>query len=154
MEEIKKNENEDQKKKKDINPINERIAHYRKKAGYTQEQVAQLLGIPSQTYSYRELKGKVSGEFVNALARLFGVPAVWILDGESKEEAIAPPSPIQKPIEVKQPPVAEPPAEPQIKSTGEYIANLYDHLPRDLQFEVFDFVTNAFHRAKDRENNV
>lgn len=141
----------DNKIKKPLNPINQRIAFYRKKAGFTQTQVADSLGIPSKTYSYMERYGKVSGELVKTLARLFGVPAVWILDGENNESAL-PPVSSQKPIEVKQPALAEPTAEPRMKSTGDYIAELYDHLPRDLQFEVFDFITNAFHRAKERDN--
>lgn len=133
-------------------PINQRIAYYRKRAGYTQEEVAKLLEIPTKTYSYREQKGKVSGEFVNKLARLFGIPAVYILEGENNDCILPPTLPDLTPIAVHTPDLPEPPAEPKMKSTGDYIAELYNNLPRDLQFEVFDFVTNAFNRAKERDN--
>ena len=142
---MKKNENHY------ASPINERIAYYRKRAGYTQEEVAKILGIPAKTYSYREQKGKVSGEFVNKLARLFGIPAAYILEGEIND-CILPPTPPTPAPKVNAPTLPEPPAQPRMKSTGDHIADLYNNLPRDLQFEVFDFVTQAFNRAKEREN--
>lgn len=150
-ENMKKGVPEKGKRKEYASPMNERIAMYRKRAGLTQVDAAAALGMSSKSYSYMERNGKVTGEQVKILARLFRVPAVWILDGEDNAQAI---TQIygRKPVQVKQSTYQEAPSEPEMKSTSDYIANLYDHLPKDLQFEVFDFITNAYRKAKERDN--
>lgn len=58
----------------EIKPINRRIAGYRKLAGYTQEQVADILGLKRNTYARIEHHGNPSPEMIDKLAKLFNVP--------------------------------------------------------------------------------
>ena len=58
----------------DVKPINRRIAGYRKLAGFTQEQVAEKLGMKRNTYARIEHHGNPSPEMIDNLSKLFNVP--------------------------------------------------------------------------------
>lgn len=141
------------KKERDLelNPINQRIAMYRKRARLNQDEVAEMLDMKPKTYSRMERYGKISGEMVKTLARIFEVPAVWILEGDEDKygtHAVKEPT---VPLKNSQPHlIPETPKSPK-KSTSAYIARMYDELPSDLQFKVFDFVNKVFNEAKDRK---
>lgn len=67
--------------KQAINPINERIARYRKLAGYTQQTAADALKMKKNTYARMELYGNVSSDMLIKLAALFKVSPLMILFG-------------------------------------------------------------------------
>ena len=66
------------------NIISCNIRNLRKKTGYTQKQVADLLGLDRSTYSYYEL-GKIKPDVatIMKLANIFGVHYTEILESES-----------------------------------------------------------------------
>lgn len=68
------------------NEINKRVAHYRKLAGFNQSQVAEMLGLKLSTYSQRERKGNITGDFLKKLSIIFGVKAEVLLYGEENKE--------------------------------------------------------------------
>ena len=65
--------------------INERIAKYRRFAGYSQEQVANYLGIKSSTYSQRERLGNVTCDFLIKVAEFLNISPVVLLLGTDIE---------------------------------------------------------------------
>lgn len=67
--------------KQEINPINERIARYRKLAGYTQQTAADALKMKKNTYARMELYGNVSSDMLIKLAALYKVSPYLILYG-------------------------------------------------------------------------
>lgn len=145
------------KKERDeeLNPINRRIAMYRRKAGYNQADVAKLLEMSPKTYGHMERHGKISGDMLKVLARIFRVPVVWLLEGENGNTVI--------PIEPKpKQPVIEKPEEVDVENTEEfkkrstagYIATVYEAMPSDLQLKIFDFVNNVVLEAKDRKKQA
>ncbi len=73
--------------------INQRIARYRKAAGYSQAVMAGLLHKKPSTYSQAERSGDISCKDIITIARVLGVDVKVLLYGEKKEE----------PIEVKPP---------------------------------------------------
>ena len=67
--------------KQKINPINERIARYRKLAGYTQQTAADALKIKKNTYARMELHGNPTPDMLKKLAALYRVSPYLILYG-------------------------------------------------------------------------
>ena len=67
--------------KREINPINERIARYRKLAGYTQQTAAEALGVKKNTYARMELHGNPTPDMLKKLAALYNVSSELILYG-------------------------------------------------------------------------
>lgn len=61
--------------------INKRLAYYRRLAGYSQVQLAEILGMKISTYSQRERTGNLSAEFITQVSQILGVDPVTILLG-------------------------------------------------------------------------
>ncbi len=53
--------------------INKNVASYRKLAGLSQAQMAELLGMKCSTYSQMERIGNISAERLSRIAKIFGV---------------------------------------------------------------------------------
>jgi len=68
------------------NLINQRIAGYRKLAGYTQSQAADLLGMKRNTYARMEKHGNPSPEMLKKIAEAFNVKITMLLYGKDTEE--------------------------------------------------------------------
>ena len=66
--------------------LRKRIVHYRKAAGYTQENLAELLGMKPSTYSQKEKHGTIDCELAVIMADLFKVDIFAILFEESEAE--------------------------------------------------------------------
>ncbi len=64
--------------------VSQLIKKARKKSGYTQQQVADLLGVDRSTYSYYEL-GKIKPDIktIINLSKVFGVTYVELLESEN-----------------------------------------------------------------------
>jgi len=68
------------------NIIGERISAARKVAGLTQRQVAEMLGIPTRTFSYYESpKGDLPSSLLLSLADILGADARELLGDETAE---------------------------------------------------------------------
>ena len=73
-----------------VKTINRRIAGYRKLAGYTQEQVADKLGMKRNTYARIEHHGNPSPEMIDKLSKLFGVPVQRFFSEEALDFSAPP----------------------------------------------------------------
>ena len=62
--------------------INSRIASYRKLAGFTQEEAAQLLNMKRNTYARMEKMGNPSPEQLKQIAELYRISVAMLLYGE------------------------------------------------------------------------
>ena len=68
--------------------INQRIRHFRKKLGYTQEYVAKQVGEKLSTYSQMERKGNITCEMLIKLTDVLDTDALTLLYGEQYNEKI------------------------------------------------------------------
>jgi len=68
------------------NLINQRIAGYRKLAGFTQSQAADILGMKRNTYARMEKHGNPSPEMLKKLSEIFDVKITMLLYGTDVEE--------------------------------------------------------------------
>ena len=66
--------------------INQRIKRYREKSGYSQREVAELIGQKTSTYSQMERKGRITCELLLQLAEVFKTSATVLLLGEKQEQ--------------------------------------------------------------------
>ena len=66
----------------DEKQINKRIAGYRKLAGLTQAQAADLLGLKRNTYARMEKYGNPSPDMLKKIAELFRVSVATLIYGE------------------------------------------------------------------------
>lgn len=62
--------------------INKRLAYYRKLSGYSQTQLAEILGMKISTYSQRERTGQLTAGFIIQVSQIFGVDPSVILTGK------------------------------------------------------------------------
>ncbi len=70
--------------------INKKVKELRKKRGYTQQRIAEILGMKTSTYSQMERSGKIPVQIILKLADLFNVEAIEIMDPENSELIIEP----------------------------------------------------------------
>lgn len=73
----------------DEKTINQRIAGYRKLAGLTQAQAADLLGLKRNTYARMEKYGNPSPDMLKQIAELFRVSVATLLYGQEETEAFS-----------------------------------------------------------------
>lgn len=66
--------------------INQRIAGYRKLAGLTQAQAADLLGLKRNTYARMEKYGNPSPDMLKQIAELFRVSVATLLYGQEETD--------------------------------------------------------------------
>lgn len=64
--------------------VNQRIAEYRKLAGFTQSEAAPLLGMKRNTYARMERHGNPTPEMLKKIAELYNVSVDTILYGDNK----------------------------------------------------------------------
>lgn len=72
-------------RKKMSESINERIAKYRRFRGYSQKDMAELIGVNLTTYSQRERSGKVTCDFLIKVAYFLNVNILTLLYGTDIE---------------------------------------------------------------------
>lgn len=94
-----------------VKTINRRIAGYRKLAGYTQEQVADKLGMKRNTYARIEHHGNPSHDMIDKLSKLFGVPVQRFFSEETLD--FSPP----------------PTANPNLRANDTYLLDTSDIMP-------------------------
>ncbi len=76
--------------------IADRLKELRKKAGYSQEQLAEMLNISRQAVSkWESAQGNPDIENLIKLTEIYNVSADYILSGQEKEEVPEPPEPKQ-----------------------------------------------------------
>lgn len=66
------------------NTINQRIAAYRKRAGYTQQDIADALNMKLSTYSQKERCSDVTCDFALKIARYLDIDIRYLLFGDDK----------------------------------------------------------------------
>lgn len=120
------------------NEVNERIAIYRRLTGLSQEQVADLLGMSSSTYSQKERKGNITVEFVKRVAPILKVEPSAIMFGE--ENIITPPEPKQPTPEIPTP--FPPNATLMLLNNSESsLINICRNLPKTKRQKVLQFAS-------------
>lgn len=70
--------------------INQRIGRLRRKSGYTQEEMANILGVHIATYSRLERKGHIHCDLLIKLAEILNTDALTILYGENTHQKVKP----------------------------------------------------------------
>lgn len=70
--------------------INKKVKELRKKRGYIQQQIAEILGMKTSTYSQMERSGKIPVQIILKLADVFNVEAIEIMDPENSGLMIDP----------------------------------------------------------------
>ena len=70
--------------------INKKVKELRKKRGYIQQQIAEILGMKTSTYSQMERSGKIPVQIILKLADVFNVEAIEIMDPENSGLMIEP----------------------------------------------------------------
>ena len=77
--------------------IADRLKELRKKAGYSQEQLAEMLNISRQAVSkWESAQGNPDIENLIKLTEIYNVSADYILSGQEKDEVPEPPEPNQE----------------------------------------------------------
>ncbi len=66
--------------------VNQRIAYFRKLKGYTQQEMAKILGMKMTTYSATEHRRKISCDFLIKVAEVLEVDPYYLLCGINHEE--------------------------------------------------------------------
>ena len=128
------------------NEINKRIAHYRKLAGFSQTQVAEMLGLKISTYSQRERVGDISAECLKKLSVILDVSAEILLFGEEKKAEAILPKPKPEP-EVKFEPEqnAEPNLTPVLLDRKEKdIITMYRNVRKSKKQEMYESIYYLF----------
>ncbi|MCQ2454681.1 MAG: helix-turn-helix domain-containing protein [Clostridia bacterium] len=84
------------------NTINQRIAGYRKLAGFTQAQAAELLNLKRNTYARMEKYGNPTPDMLKQMAELFRVSVATLIYGKDENVSafVQPPIP---PLVLEQP---------------------------------------------------
>lgn len=70
--------------------INKKVKELRKKRGYIQQQIAEILGMKTSTYSQMERSGKIPVQIILKLADVFNVEAIEIMVPENSGLMIDP----------------------------------------------------------------
>jgi len=70
--------------------VNQRIRRLRKRMGYSQKDVAKMLGLKTSTYSQMERIGKITSELLIKLTVILQTDALTLLYGDNKPKTIIP----------------------------------------------------------------
>jgi len=70
--------------------VNKRVKELRKENRYTQEKIAEMLGMKTSTYSQMERSGKIPIHIIMQLAEIFKVEISEILYGKKEDDTQAP----------------------------------------------------------------
>ncbi len=77
---------------REVKPINRRMAAYRKNAGFTQEQIADMLGMARSNYARIERSGNPSIELLEKLAEIYKIQVERLLKDQVLDFSAPPPS--------------------------------------------------------------
>ena len=130
--------------------VNERIRYFRKRAGLTQADVAEQMGLKLNTYSKMEREGRITVDRLLKLAQILDVDYDLLVSGKEKETKIEYiPVPINPngntTVTLGQPIIVEGTPKSRIpeyiptareKATMQIIHNL----PKKVQEEIYDFI--------------
>lgn len=130
--------------------VNERIRYFRKRAGLTQADVAERMGLKLNTYSKMEREGRITVDRLLKLAQILDVDYDLLVSGKEKETKIEyipvpintisqPPTTLGQPIIVEGTPKSRIPEyipTAREKATMQIIHNM----PKKVQEEIYDFI--------------
>lgn len=112
--------------------INKRIKIYRKRAGITQNELAEVIGMKGSTYSQAEREGNITCDLLLRVAAALGVAPEILLLGEK---------PIESP---PQPPTPPLPPEPVYTFTQKEIniMKIFRHSSQADKNRIYEFLNN------------
>lgn len=113
--------------------INKRIRDIRKLLGYSQSDIAEMLGKKSSTYSQCERHGVITCDMLISLAEIFQVDVRVLLYGEHLDDK---PGPILPP----------PPPEPTYTATEKSVIKIIRNLPQKKKREVLGYISEQYKR--------
>lgn len=131
----------------DIKPINRRIAGYRKLAGFTQEQVADRLGLKRNTYARIEHHGNPSPEMIDKLSKIFNVPVQRFFYEEAADFSGITETTVPK--RVSDAYLLDASDILPLKIDEAYLLRILRSLPQEYTVATIDFVNNLY---KNRNN--
>lgn len=112
--------------------INQRVAMYRKLLGYSQSQIAEMLGKKSSTYSQCERTGTFNCDTIISLAEIFNVDVRVLLYGEIPDTILPPP----------------PPPKPKYTATEQNIIKIIRNLPKNKRDDVLNYIAENYKNRK------
>ena len=135
--------------------INQRIFHYRKLSGLTQEDVANKMNMKPSTYSQMERKGKINTDVLIKIADILDVPSAVLLNGDRNMHYNLPIETVndQSLNKLNQPPVSffSAPSEKEeyIPSKRELAAiKTVHYLPKKAQEEIYLYIEQKYRESK------
>lgn len=132
--------------------VNRHIVHWRKVSGFNQTDIAEKLGIKTNTYSQMERTGTVSAERLFKLAEIFGIKPCQLYYGEElcKPEPLPPVPEITEGQDVlKNPPPAIP--EPEVffvTNKEESLIKILRNLSKANKDAAIKYVEALYHQEK------
>ena len=118
--------------------VNERIAIYRRLFGYSQAELAELLGMKSSTYSQMERKGRIYTDILLKIAETLDIDPKILLCGEKDTaDVLVPPPPPTNPTPEPPEPnphfIYEPPERP-LTNLEENVLKMFRSLKKKDKF--------------------
>lgn len=112
--------------------INQRVAMYRRLLGYSQSQIAEMLGKKSSTYSQCERMGTFNCDTIISLAEIFDVDVRVLLYGEKPDTILPPP----------------PPPQPKYTTTEQNIIKIIRNLPKHKRDDILNYISECYKTHK------
>ncbi len=114
--------------------INKRIRQYRKKAGLTQNELAELISMKGSTYSQAEREGIITCELLLKVAPFLEVEPEFLLTGKTFE----PPKPIIDPP--PPPPPPKPTFEEVLSHKERNIIKIFRYMSQEKRNILYKFI--------------
>lgn len=112
--------------------INQRVAHCRKLAGFTQADVAEKLNIKVSTYSQMERKGNITAQLILDLADIFNIDPNEMLYSELPKEIAKQPE--------ATPPIPQDPPPLLLTNLEENIIKILRNIPKEDFEEIKELI--------------
>ena len=135
----------------DVKTINRRIAGYRKLAGFTQEQVAEKLGMKRNTYARIEHHGNPSPEMIDKLSKLFNVPVQKFFNAEVADFSGI--SEASAPKRVNDTHLLDASDILPLKIDEAYLLRILRSLPQEYTSATIDFVNDVYKNRNNKKDD-
>ncbi len=124
-----------------MNDINKRIKYFRRLAGYTQNELARLIGMKGSSYSQAEREGNITCDLLLRVAEVLNVdPEILLLGKKSVKVIIAKakrkPQPEPEPIEI----IKDNPYLIEVSSKEKNMVMIFRGLNQEQKNSVYKFI--------------
>ena len=118
--------------------INERLKKYRRLAGYTQNELAEKLGMNGSTYSQMERVGNNPAQRLLQVAEVLGIEPILLLEGEKPFIPVEPESPV---IKIAEPiDIIEPDPFDILSQKEKNLIKIFRNLPQAKKNELYNII--------------